>query len=429
MRKFFVLLIFSMILSVNNSVFAQWVKTGLDSGDVTSFAVNGTSLFAGTSNFNGVYLSKYNGASWTGVDSGLILLSQPPPVIALAVSPNEVDGANIFAGTYGGVFFSTNDGISWTKVDSGFTNTDVYALAVVGMSIFVGTADGVFRTTNNGTNWTAVDSGLGNTWVDAFAVSGTNLFAGSFGGGVFLSTNNGISWTEVNTGLTNTYARVLAINDTNLFVGTWGDGGGVFLSTNKGTSWTEVSTGLTNRHIRALAMNGTNLFAGTEGNGIFLSTNNGTSWTQVNTGLTKTWVFALAISGANLFAGTDSGVWRRSLSEMITGVEDKHKEFPERFALQQNYPNPFNPSTVIRYAIPVRAIHESPLHVTLKVYNVLGQTIATLVDGVQDAGYKSVNFLGEHLPSGVYFYRLVANAIPSGSAGTFTETKKLILLR
>jgi hypothetical protein len=120
----------------------------------------------------------------------------------------------------------------------------------------------------------------------------------------------------------------LAANGSNLFAGT--EHGGVFRSSNNGTSWTAVNTGLTNTIVRSFAVSGSNLFAGTHGGGVFLSTNNGTSWTAVNTGLSNfTTVYALAVSGSNLFAGTgDYGVWRRPLSEMVTGVEDDFSEVP-----------------------------------------------------------------------------------------------------
>jgi hypothetical protein len=85
------------------------------------------------------------------------------------------------------------------------------------------------------------------------------------------------------------------------------------------------------------------------------------------------------------------------------------------FELYDNYPNPFNPSTTIRYALPYSS------NVALAVFNALGQQVATLVNWIQEAGYHEVKFDGSNLASGVYFYRI--------QAGSFVQTKKLILLR
>ncbi|MBI5215771.1 MAG: T9SS type A sorting domain-containing protein [Ignavibacteriae bacterium] len=96
-------------------------------------------------------------------------------------------------------------------------------------------------------------------------------------------------------------------------------------------------------------------------------------------------------------------------------VQNSKPETPTEFALEQNYPNPFNPSTVISYQLKVKS------DVTLKIYDVLGQEVATLVNQTQDAGYKSVEWNASNIQSGIYFYRL--------HAGNFIETKKLLLIK
>ncbi|MGC8654760.1 MAG: T9SS type A sorting domain-containing protein, partial [Candidatus Kryptoniota bacterium] len=146
------------------------------------------------------------------------------------------------------------------------------------------------------------------------------------------------------------------------------------------------------------------------------STNNGTSWTAVNNGLTNTNVFALAISGTNIFAGTyGSGVWRRPLSEMISSIKRINDGLPAHFSLNQNYPNPFNPATNISFSIPSKSF------VSLKVFDALGREVATLLSEELPPGMYSQQWNAQGFPSGVYFYRL--------QAGSFTDTKKLILLK
>ena len=99
----------------------------------------------------------------------------------------------------------------------------------------------------------------------------------------------------------------------------------------------------------------------------------------------------------------------------------------KHFALEQNYPNPFNPTTVISYQLPVES------KVTLRIYNVLGQEVKTVVDEIQEAGYKSVewsstNHLGNSVTSGLYFYRIEAVSKLDQSE-SFVRGRKLLLLK
>jgi hypothetical protein len=102
------------------------------------------------------------------------------------------------------------------------------------------------------------------------------------------------------------------------------------------------------------------------------------------------------------------------LTRILVDV-DESRLLPLQYILSQNYPNPFNPTTRIEYSIP------KPSHVSLKVFDLLGREVATLVDEVQNAGFKSVEFNAGGLASGVCFYRL--------RVGNSVETKKLMIVR
>jgi hypothetical protein len=88
---------------------------------------------------------------------------------------------------------------------------------------------------------------------------------------------------------------------------------------------------------------------------------------------------------------------------------------PKEFKLEQNFPNPFNPTTTIQYELPVNA------RVTLKVYDILGSEVITLVNKEQEAGYKEVQFNGSSFASGMYIYRL--------TAGNYTSIKKMLMIK
>ena len=104
-----------------------------------------------------------------------------------------------------------------------------------------------------------------------------------------------------------------------------------------------------------------------------------------------------------------------------TFVEDD-KNLPINFALEQNYPNPFNPSTKIKFAIPTAGNNgNQSIQTTLKVYDILGNEVITLVNEEKSAGNYEVNFNASELSTGVYFYTI--------KAGNFSDTKKIILIK
>jgi len=111
----------------------------------------------------------------------------------------------------------------------------------------------------------------------------------------------------------------------------------------------------------------------------------------------------------------DSGFWYQNI-DIITSVEQLADELvPTDFQLEQNYPNPFNPSTTIQFALPVET------EVSLKLYDILGREVASLIDEELPAGIHKLIFEASGLPSGIYFYRIQTEG--------FVKTKKLTLLK
>jgi photosystem II stability/assembly factor-like uncharacterized protein len=410
---------------------AQWIQTNCPYDTITCFAINGPNLFAGTKS-SGIFLSTNDGTSWTAVNSGLANTS----INALAVS-----GTNFFAGTNAGVFLSTNNGASWTGVNSRLPKYHVTAFAVSGTNILVADSNIVYLSEDSGISWTTIYHPTYNPPYVSELVTALAIFDTVFvvametqalpplhpaPGIIVLSHHTPTDWYWVSEyGISDyTYVTALAFLDTNLFAGT---GDGVSLSTDVGTTWAKIDSGLVMSYrivdnlefyfydISAFALSGRNIFV-VCGGAVYLSTNTGTNWTSVNSGLTNDTVLALAVSDKNLFAGTrNSGVWRRPLREMITSVKNIETNVPAHFTLSQNYPNPFNPSTAISFNLSSRSF------VSLKIFDLLGREVATIVSEEMPAGSYLRQWNAANMPGGVYFYRL--------QAGSFTETKKLVLLK
>jgi hypothetical protein len=117
--------------------------------------------------------------------------------------------------------------------------------------------------------------------------------------------------------------------------------------------------------------------------------------------LTNSWKFSQQALGTNL---------KKEMGEIENTIP-----LPTEYGLEQNYPNPFNPTTRIDYQIPENN------HVTIQIYDILGNLVTTLVDEEMEAGYHSVNWNASGYASGVYMYRF--------SSGSFITTKKLLLMK
>ena len=180
---------------------------------------------------------------------------------------------------------------------------------------------------------------------------------------------------------------------------------------NKNLIWLEAPGGFSNSSTRKLTVYN---FSGN-----FLQTIDSRITTQFfenhSTKLIKMNNDKLFFSSSSGTSGIGEGIYFIYLNSIITSVDSKNVVQPLSYKLYQNYPNPFNPSTTISYQIPV------PGKVTLKIYDILGREVTTLVNKEQKAGNYKVNFDASRLASGVYFYRIIA--------GDFVQTKKMILLK
>jgi photosystem II stability/assembly factor-like uncharacterized protein len=385
-----------------------------------------------------------NGYSWIALNNGL-----PPYVAATTLAIN--DSGYVFAGIYGnGIYRSTDNGTSWIAVNNGlpeYTNVNTLAINDSGY-IFAGLDEnGIYRSKDNGRYWFAINRGLPtNVPIRSIATSSSGyVFAGIYiDGGIYRSTDNGDSWYAVNRGLPGNerfYTTTIAINyNGHVFAGI--GVGSLYRSTDNGENWTEINNGLPDDHlVLSLTFNSEgHIFAGTgAGNwgiseeglcqGIYLSTNNGDSWTKISDGLpTDVSIASLAINSAGfVFAGTyinsDMAIEGRGVYRSVgpsVDINQEHNDSPKHYELCHNYPNPFNHTTTIEYIIPQSS------KVLLKIFNIYGREVRTLIDEQQMAGVKKVvwdgrDTFGKNVSSGLYIYRIEAR--------NCVKSRKMILMQ
>lgn len=127
------------------------------------------------------------------------------------------------------------------------------------------------------------------------------------------------------------------------------------------------------------------------------------------------WGVYMMPSGKIIASDRQTGLYVLSSSQIPVGGVNHNNTLPHDYSLSQNYPNPFNPSTKIEYSLPKNS------YTTIKIFNVIGKEVATLVDKYETAGNHLVSYDASNLPSGAYFYTL--------KAGDYSETKRMVLVK
>jgi len=385
----------------------SWTQTNW-TGNNSYFSLSSSNdkVFARTwDSFNGgrMFLTTNDGTNWTQIRS----TDNNSDILSIV----QLD-SKMLAGTWNGLYQSTDDGTTWNAFTPTGMPADIaiWSIVMINTKLYAGTEGAIYTSADNGTTWTSISSGItANARITSIVASGDNLFAGSASNGVFKLTNNGTSWTSINTNLTDTHISQLVVLDTMLLAVTQT---GVFIFDTSGTSWAADASGL--KKVNGLVAANDQVFAGTDGNGSYFLDDNGVTWNTFNMGMpANTRIWSLAINNDGIFAGTSSGIWFISSSNEVNGVREISA--PLTLRLEQNYPNPFTTSTTIPFYVP------SSSFVSLKIYDLQGREVATIISEELPAGNYNRNWDAATVSSGIYLYRL--------QAGSYSESKKLILVK
>ena len=360
------------------------------------------------------------------------------------------DSTLCVVGDSGTIIFSVEGGNNW-YVGSYFITEDYYSISFSGNNGILG-----------GSSQTIVRAEFEVTSITFYGVQ-SGFFGGGFYGAYMLSpqigfvagensifqpllgitTDSGVNWDFTAFYLNSNEGRATGVDFTDMNTGyvsarVWDGTGAISKTTDGGNNWTSTmfSNPLWSVDFPISGASQVGYSAGDVGT-ILKTYNAGANWQQQNTGtsLKLNKVFFLDLD--NGFAVGENGIILRTTTggEPTTFVENENQS-PHTFQLFQNYPNPFNPSTKIKYSIPFVEKHrDASLLVTLKVYDVLGNEIATLVNEELPVGEYEVEFktssIKHHPSSGVYFYQLLVSASQSidGKVGSFIQTKKMIFLK
>ena len=391
-----------------------WTKmpVGMMSTSVRAFLNLDSVIIAGTLGA-GAFISNDLGKTW----------GQYENINVRAFKGFAKNDSALFAATAtDGLQKSTDNGNTWERIltsvrDTYFRTVNAYNNLVFAVSY----SNGTYRSSDYGVTWEPLSASLTDpdienfTFIDSSTIYASTLFVGF----IFKSTDGGLSWLQSSNGLGNYSSTHNIIKFKNYLFTASGDG--VYRSDDDGKNWSLTINGMSSTSVLTISSYGSTLFAGTVDGFFYKSTDDGNNWVDIGEGLpalgSSSANEVIGIIGDNILCGTYStGIYWRPLNEVVTSVNDQDQSnTPESFELSQNYPNPFNPNTTIKFQLPKDGM------VTLKVYDILGNEVATLINEQIPQGNYSINFNANSLASGVYIYKI--------QAGSFVNSKKMILLK
>ncbi|MDP3581868.1 MAG: YCF48-related protein, partial [Ignavibacteria bacterium] len=326
------------------------------------------------------------------------------------------------------VFKTSNGGMKWDTVLT--INSYIRSAAVIEENIwFVYGNAGVYKSTDNGNNWVWIPVEGIEQLFSIFFIDKQKGWAVTLQGTLFKSVDGGNTWEKQN--LVKRFGRqaVYFTDENNGWI--CGDGGYFFHTENGGDTWEEQKTGLVAILYSMRFANKKLGWAVGTGGAILKTTNGGENWIQQKSNTTNDLYTVFFLDENTGWTAGAYGTILKTTNGGVTFIEEE-KEMPTKFELSQNYPNPFNPETTISYKI------QAASQVSLKVYDVLGREVTTLVDEYKQPGVYNSQFSirnlpagrqGSQLPSGIYFYRLQTGDPSAGSGQGFVQTKKMILLK
>jgi photosystem II stability/assembly factor-like uncharacterized protein len=298
-----------------------------------------------------------------------------------------------------GIYKTTNGGENYFTITnpSSIVYDCYFVNPLTGWTVGLESGTKVARTTNGGNNWTqqTVNIGTEQLYYVYFVNENTGWCTGP--NSLIKTTNGGVNWFSQSHPAVSLINRIFAISPEVVWVTASGT---VLTTTNGGSNWISRDIGTNYYAMSAYFLNSNTGYVCTSPRNIFKTTNNGLNWIAQMTDTVSIFNSIYFTSSDTGYVCGSSGKIYKTYNGGAIGIKPIGENIPEEFSLYQNYPNPFNPNTIIRFQI------KDLRFVTLKVYDILGKEVATLVNEKQSPGVYEVSFDGSQYTSGVYFYQL-----------------------